>query len=91
LIAKILTGAVLVASAGEPIRIREDAVPGPRHTTPLPPPRDGNIAIREELDAARRADTVAAYDLFIARHPDHPLTRTARQERARLVERVRRK
>lgn len=54
-----------------------------------PPPgaraRDGNIAIREELDAARAAGSIAAYDLFIARHPDHPLARTARRERARLV------
>lgn len=48
------------------------------------PARDGNIAIQEELDAARRARTVAAYDLFIARHPRHPLAETARAERARL-------
>ena len=51
----------------------------------LPPARDGNIAIAQELEAARRAGTVAAYDLFIARHPDHPLAETARRERARLA------
>ena len=48
------------------------------------PARDGNIAIQEELDAARRAGTRDAYDLFLARHPDHPLARTARQEREAL-------
>ena len=49
------------------------------------PPRDGNIAIQQELDAARRAGTLEAYDLFIARHPQHPLVQTARQERARVA------
>ena len=48
------------------------------------PARDGNIAIQEELDAARRAGTREAYDLFSARHPDHPLAATAKQERERL-------
>jgi hypothetical protein len=42
------------------------------------------VAIRQELDAARQAGTPAAYDLFIARHPNHPLATTARIERARL-------
>lgn len=51
----------------------------------LPPPRDGDIAIGEELAAARRSGTVAAYDLFIARHPQHPLAATARNERERLA------
>jgi hypothetical protein len=50
----------------------------------MPRARDGSIAIQEELDAARRAGTREAYDLFIARHPDHPLATTARQERDRL-------
>ena len=49
--------------------------------------RDGNIAIQEELDAARQAATVEAYDLFIARHPDHPLATIAREERRHLLER----
>ena len=43
--------------------------------------RDGNIAIQEELEAARRAANVEAYDLFIARHPNHPLAQVARRER----------
>ena len=49
------------------------------------PARPGEIAIREEFDAARRAGTIAAYDLFIARHPDHALAETARREGARLA------
>jgi hypothetical protein len=48
--------------------------------------RDGNIAIQEELDAARKAATIEAYDLFIARHPDHPLARIACEERQRLLD-----
>jgi hypothetical protein len=56
----------------------------PRRSTDLPRPRDGNVAVQEELDAARRASTIAAYDLFLARHPDHPLAEIARRERALL-------
>ena len=53
------------------------------------PPRDGNVAIQEELDGARRAGTIEAYDLFIARHPRHPLAETARREREVIVRRPR--
>lgn len=49
------------------------------------PARDGNIAIAQELCAARAKATVAAYDLFIARHPKHRLAETARKERAALA------
>jgi hypothetical protein len=49
------------------------------------PARPGEIAVREEFEAARRAGTAAAYDLFIARHPDHALAETARLERERLA------
>lgn len=34
--------------------------------------RDGNIAILEEYEAAVKADSIAAFRLFILRHPDHP-------------------
>ena len=54
---------------------------------PIAPARDGNIAIEEELEAARKAKSLAAYDLFIARHPAHPLAATARKERRRLASR----
>lgn len=47
--------------------------------------RDPDIAVQQELCAARRARTIAAYDLFIARHPGHALIATARVERQALV------
>ena len=50
----------------------------------IPPARDGNIAIQEELEAARKAQSVRAYELFIERHSDHPLSEMARQELDRL-------
>lgn len=49
------------------------------------PPRDGEIAVTEELEYARRANSVAALDLFIARHPGHPLAEKAKQERKKLL------
>jgi hypothetical protein len=55
------------------------ATKSPAHD--LPRARDGNVAIAQELDAARRAGTVAAYDLFLARHPSHALAEVARRER----------
>jgi hypothetical protein len=56
----------------------------PRRSTELPRPRNPDIAVQEELDAARRAANVQAYDLFLARHGDHPLADVARRERARI-------
>jgi hypothetical protein len=61
----------------------------PRHTTNLPRPRDPNVAVQEELDAARAAGTVAAYDNFLARHGDHRLAVIARRERRALLRRGR--
>jgi hypothetical protein len=49
---------------------------------PMAPIRDPDVTVHEELDGARRSGTVAAYDLFLARHPDHPLAQIARRERA---------
>lgn len=54
------------------------------HVSDVAPSRDGNIAIQEELEAARKAHTVEAYELFLERHPDHPLSTTAQQELNRL-------
>ncbi len=48
--------------------------------TPAAPARSGDAAIQEELEAARAASSVAAYELFIARHPTHPLEAVARAE-----------
>jgi hypothetical protein len=67
----------------------DDAMSQDRRSTTLRPPRDGNVAVREELDAARRAGAVAAYDLFIARHPRHSLAAVARREREELARRGR--
>jgi hypothetical protein len=50
-------------------------------------PRDPDIAVHEELDMARRKGTIAAYDLFLARHPDHALAQVARREREALARR----
>jgi hypothetical protein len=55
----------------------------PHSTMPLP--RDGNVAVQEEFDAARKRRTVEAYDLFIARYPGHPLEAVARSEREELL------
>lgn len=47
--------------------------------------RDPDFAVQEELNAARATRTLGAYDLFIARHPRHPLAKIARRERAVLA------
>ncbi|QCI63189.1 hypothetical protein [Phreatobacter stygius] len=54
--------------------------PGPFAPDRDDPPRarDGDIAIREEFDAAIRAGTAAALDMVIARHPQHALAAAAR-------------
>jgi hypothetical protein len=78
----LLEAAMLVlAAAATPAAARPGRMTGPSASRPIAPHRDGNIAVAEELEAARCAGTVAAYDLFLARHPDHPLARTARRER----------
>lgn len=46
--------------------------------------RDGNIAIREEFDSAVADNNFEAYDLFIRRHPHHPLAEEARKRIDRL-------
>ena len=73
-------GAAFAAAIGA-----DGATGGSVKTSQIAPARDGNIAIRQELCAARKAGTMEAYDLFIARHPDHPLAEIARRERARLL------
>jgi hypothetical protein len=50
----------------------------------VPPARDPAVAVAEEYDAARRKDTVEAYELFIARHGDDPLAAKARDDLRRL-------
>ena len=84
---RFLAGAIL-ALAVAPAPAAAAGMTGPRHSAPLVPPRDGNIAVAEELDAARRAGTVRAYDLFLARHPDHRLARVAQRERSLISRRT---
>lgn len=50
---------------------------GSRNET-LPPPRDPDAAVREELELARR--NAEALARFLARHADHPLAADARRE-----------
>lgn len=53
----------------------------------MPPPRDPEVAVREEFDLAQKRGTIEAWQLFIERHPDDPLAAKARQE----IEQIRRK
>jgi len=85
---KLMIGMAAAAAASMSMEAATPDTPPQAHKE-IAPARDGNIAIREELDAARKAATVAAYDLFIARHPGHPLETMAREERERLLERPR--
>jgi hypothetical protein len=81
-----LAGAACLAASLSGATLARDLAMAQAPRSPIAAPaRDGNIAIEQELDAARRAGTREAYDLFIARHPDHLLARTARQERERLA------
>jgi hypothetical protein len=51
---------------------------------PLPLPRDPDIAVREEFEAARAQNTVGSWELFVARHGGHPLAVQAKQELEKL-------
>ena len=83
LAAALLASLALAASGVSPVAAMKKQ--RPLRSTELPRPRDGDIAVQEELDAARRAGTVAAYDMFLSRHGDHALAATARGERAALA------
>ena len=80
LAAALLAGLAL-AAAGASVATAMKRRDPPRSTV-MPRPRDGDVAVQEELDAARRAGTLAAYDLFLSRHGEHRLAAAARRERA---------
>lgn len=61
-----------------------DGVPNPGRSSTTPPPRDPQVAVQEEYQAAQQQGTAAAPELFIARHPDSPLAAKARAELRRL-------
>ena len=50
-----------------------------------PPPRDPNLAVEEEYRLALQQGTAQALELFIARHPEGPLTEKARTALRRLA------
>lgn len=61
----------------------EKAVVTPQSTVPMA--RDPQIAVQEEFDAARQRATIAAWDLFLARHGDNQLAASARVERSKIA------
>lgn len=84
-LAAILVAGLLPAGSGaaEAAAMVKERPPTP--AAGLRPPRHPDIAVQEELDAARRAGTLAAYDLFLARHGEHRFAEAARRERARIA------
>jgi hypothetical protein len=68
-----------MAKTDDPSRLTQS-----RHSEPLPRPRDPEITIREEYDLAKGRGSAEAFELFIARHPNHALVAEARREMERL-------
>ena len=68
-----------MANTDDPTRLAQ-----PRRSEPLPLPRDPELAVREEYDLAKGRGSAEAFELFIARHPDHALVAEARRELERL-------
>lgn len=60
---------------------KPDKAAAPAQDDAMAPARDGNIAIMEEFEAAQKQNTTAAYDLFIARNPNHELALKAKSLR----------
>ncbi len=68
-----------MAKTDEPSRLTQNQRGGT-----LPLPRDPEIAVREEYDLAKGRGTAEAFELFLARHPDHALVAEARREIERI-------
>ena len=64
-----------MAKTDDPSRLMQG-----QRSEPLPLPRDPEIAVREEYDLAKGRGTAEAFELFIARHPNHTLVAEARRE-----------
>lgn len=72
----LLPGLLFFATVPAPTGVAmTDRPQAPDHTDP-PRARDGDIAIREEFQAAT---TAPALRLFVERHPGHPLAAEARE------------
>ena len=80
--------AVAAVSRHQPERIATMAKPNdftpPDRSTPLPLPRDPEVAVREEFEIASTRGTAEAWQLFISRHGGHRLAAEARKELERL-------
>jgi hypothetical protein len=61
--------------------IKKIASEAPLPTMPLP--RNPQVAVQEEFEAAKAQGTREAYDLFIARHPESRFTPEAKRLRER--------
>ena len=85
LAATMLAGLALAGSGAAGAADMTEQRRRPPRSTELPLPHDGDIAVRAELEAARRAGTLAAYDLFLRRQGKHPLAEAARRERAAIA------
>ncbi len=51
-----------------------------QRSEPLPLPRDPDVEVQEEFDAARAGGTVKGWELFLARHGNHRLAADAAKE-----------
>jgi len=60
--------------------IDSDAKPGTAAQDATPLARDPALAVEEEYQLARRSNTIQSLELFIARHPNHPLAAKARAD-----------
>lgn len=74
-IAMVTTGCALVAAAG-------DRPPGTGGSMILP--TDPEVVVEAEYKDFKAKGTREALELFIARHPDHPLAEKAREDIKRL-------
>ncbi len=76
--------ALIIATITEGNSMAQSGNQPPNPGTSMQRARPGDIAEFEELQAARRAGTRAAYDLFLARHPSGRHAAEARAEQARI-------
>jgi hypothetical protein len=72
------------AALASALRLAHASGMAPDKSSPVPLPRDPQIAVQEEFDRAAGRNTAADWDLFIARHPNNRLTPEARRRRAAL-------
>ncbi len=75
LLACAVAGAGIGSTVGEVMGKQESKPAGT-----AAPARDGEVAIREEYEAATRKNSAAALQLFIQRHPGHKLAREAQEK-----------